>query len=64
MLKRIFSLCCLALMVFNCFAQNKPDTKGKGLKDYYASYFTIGGAVSPRALKQMKHRLSFGNSTA
>lgn len=51
MLKRIFSLCCLALMVFNCFAQNKPDTKGKGLKDYYASYFTIGGAVSPRALK-------------
>jgi endo-1,4-beta-xylanase len=51
MLKRIFSLCCLALMFFNCLAQDKPDTKGKGLKDYYASYFTIGGAVSPRALK-------------
>jgi endo-1,4-beta-xylanase len=51
MLKRIFSLCCLALMVFNCFAQNNPDTKGKGLKDYYASYFPIGTAVSPRALK-------------
>jgi endo-1,4-beta-xylanase len=29
----------------------EPINAGKGLKDYYNSYFTIGVAVSPRALK-------------
>lgn len=31
--------------------ENSPKPDGKGLKDYYKDYFTIGVAVSPRALK-------------
>jgi endo-1,4-beta-xylanase len=43
----------LITIVSATYAQQSasPEKGGKGLKDYYQSYFPIGVAVSPRALK-------------
>ncbi|HEY3429930.1 MAG TPA: endo-1,4-beta-xylanase [Cyclobacteriaceae bacterium] len=38
----------LLILSVACTAQKKSE---KGLKDYYASYFTVGAAISPRALQ-------------
>ena len=48
-------------------AVTQAQVPGKGLKDYYASYFTIGVAVSPRALTTDEAALiktEFGSVTA
>ena len=37
--------------------QTMSTTEAKGLKDYYAPYFPIGVAVSPRALKTDEGKL-------
>ena len=42
-------LCCMALAC-SCLSQQRKVTPEKGLKDYYADYFAMGVAVSPRAL--------------
>ena len=43
-------LACLLCASFSAQSQSIPNLK-KGLKDYYEKYFTMGVAVSPRALK-------------
>ena len=55
---RLTLLCCTLLVSFQyCKSQipkdnpNDPIPALKGLKDYYRNYFTIGVAVSPRALQ-------------
>jgi endo-1,4-beta-xylanase len=45
----------------------QAQVPGKGLKDYYSSYFTIGVAVSPAALRTDEAALiktEFGSVTA
>jgi len=56
----------LSFISVGCFAQKKSETQ-KGLKDYYAAYFPIGVAVSPRALKSDESQLivaQFNSMTA
>ena len=48
-MRKIFILTTLCACVLAGHAQ--PPSAAKGLKDYYKDYFTIGVAVSPRALK-------------
>lgn len=68
MLKRFFPIAFLLVVVFSFdpFASSaqsqkkSSDTtisKSKGLKDYYATYFPIGVAVSPRSLKSDEAKL-------
>lgn len=51
----VSSLVCVLLTSSIAFSQSQKQapviTEAKGLKDYYANYFPIGVAVSPRALK-------------
>lgn len=47
---RSISMLVLILAVTNAGAQ-QPASQEQGLKDYYKSYFPVGVAVSPRALK-------------
>lgn len=62
MIKKLITCCLLALPVFgfcNVVSKNEnpgipvatPVDSSKGLKDYFAKYFTMGVAVSPRSLK-------------
>ena len=62
MIKKLITWCLLALPVFGfCDVVSKtanpgipvttPVDSSKGLKDYFAKYFTMGVAVSPRSLK-------------
>jgi endo-1,4-beta-xylanase len=54
---------CLFLLSFSLFAQEKAT---KGLKEYYKNYFTLGVAVSPKALKTAEADLivqQFGSLT-
>lgn len=39
------------LVAVNCWSPVFSQSSGKGLKDYYKDYFTIGASVSPNALK-------------
>ena len=60
-MRQLFSIAILFLSV-NLHAQN-----AKGLKDYYKNYFTVGVAVSPRALQTDEAGLiiqQFGSMTA
>ena len=41
----------ISITASNAQTSNPESDSSKGLKDYYASYFPIGVAVSPRALK-------------
>jgi len=62
------------VLLFSCLifspAQSQDhtsNTEAKGLKDYYKGYFTMGVAVSPRALKTDEAQLivrEFGSLTA
>jgi endo-1,4-beta-xylanase len=58
----------LLLIAFIAFATVDVHAQvNKGLKDYYKDYFTIGVAISPRALKTDEARLiveQFGSVTA
>jgi endo-1,4-beta-xylanase len=47
-MKRKFTMLLAMLMVMTVGYAQSPE---KGLKDYYADYFTVGVAVSPRALQ-------------
>ncbi|WP_121356235.1 endo-1,4-beta-xylanase [Flavisolibacter nicotianae] len=57
MIKKLFSAAGLLLLLSCSQSRQLQSTSGntasseKGLKDYYADYFTMGVAVSPRALK-------------
>jgi endo-1,4-beta-xylanase len=53
MIKNVFSVACFALILTSCPHTNKLNggKAYKGLKDYYSTYFPIGAAVSPQALK-------------
>lgn len=62
MIRLFFSTVFLVTSAF-CFGQT---TDTKGLQDYYKNYFTIGVAVSPRALKTDEAELivkNFGSMT-
>lgn len=48
MKKTLITVVGLIILTSTCQAQKKTE---KGLKDYYASYFSVGAAISPRALK-------------
>lgn len=52
MIKKIFSVGCLALAISACSQTNKMQTqnRNKGLKDYYGKYFPIGVAVNMESL--------------
>jgi len=56
-LNRLLIALALSLCFYSCKNEQKQDTNDtaqkqrEGLKDYYADYFPIGVAVSPRALK-------------
>lgn len=58
MKKNVLHIACLGLVIFSACkgprqtmqSANKIDS-AKGLKDYYKNYFTMGVAVSPRALQ-------------
>ena len=54
MKKKIIStiMTSLAVLATGClFKAQAQAPDGRGLKDYYKNYFTIGVAVSPRALQ-------------
>ena len=57
MIKQLFSAAGLLLLLSCSQSRQLQSTSSntasseKGLKDYYADYFTMGVAVSPRALK-------------
>src|SRR5262245_13920572 len=62
MMKKFLSIGCIVVVLylppsFQSLAQTRKNPPGaiahkaKGLKDYYSDYFSIGVAVSPRALK-------------
>ena len=60
-MKKAFVILLLMTQLISCFAQQE-----KGLKDYYKNYFTIGVAVSPRALQTDEASLivqQFGSMT-
>jgi len=51
-MKRLLMLLIYAAIIIDLNAQQTfPATQDKGLKDFYKDYFTMGVAVSPRALK-------------
>ncbi|MEP7377444.1 MAG: endo-1,4-beta-xylanase [Chitinophagaceae bacterium] len=67
-MKQFFAIIFLPVITFSFApcespAQSKTPSKGKaadeskGLKDYYANYFSVGVAVSPRALKSDEAQL-------
>lgn len=56
-MKQLFSLLIPAVLSLSATAQQAPT---KGLKDHYKSYFPIGVAVSPRALKNDEATLITG----
>jgi endo-1,4-beta-xylanase len=41
---------CFSIFTLNASSQKNEVTSGKGLKDYYKDYFTIGVAVSPSSV--------------
>ncbi|MBX2917049.1 MAG: endo-1,4-beta-xylanase [Cyclobacteriaceae bacterium] len=41
---------CLIIVLLSCSSKNNQATQTNGLKDFYGDYFSIGVAVSPRAL--------------
>jgi endo-1,4-beta-xylanase len=45
------ALFCSILLLATCTSKPTGEAQHPGLKDYYASYFPMGVAVSPRALK-------------
>lgn len=47
----VFALACATIFSGRGYAQAQAaNTAGKGLKDYYSSYFPVGVSVSPRSL--------------
>jgi endo-1,4-beta-xylanase len=51
-------LAVFSMVQFHSLAQSqKPASENKGLKDHYNDYFTIGVAVSPRALRTDESQL-------
>lgn len=63
----LFLLCLPCLCTSKTIAQSKSQDSTKGLKEYYADFFTMGVAVSPNALKGPEAALilkHFGSITA
>jgi endo-1,4-beta-xylanase len=56
-MKRILIAVAVILTGVSVQAQQPADNNSKGLKDYYKDYFSIGVAVSPRALKTYEAQL-------
>lgn len=50
---QLLAVLCVAMMAVQCGSTRQATTaaEAKGLKDYYAGYFDVGVAVSPRVLK-------------
>src|SRR4030095_2449802 len=62
-----FIIVSLVLCIPPANGQKSNDDKGKGLKDYYKDFFSIGVAVSPRSLRTDEAQLiieQFNSMTA